>query len=160
MQYILLALDGVRVVRLDAHDGALDEFAIVDDVVCLGGQHALDVVVDVAKDDAIPLTAAIWLGTQRLDLKTLQDRDRVLVGGSLGVGEDGAATAESVTRNANADANDARKMSMNILESTSRDLACGVAHFSLLFVGRSGCVQRVNGPVLVKVEGEDENDGC
>lgn len=135
MLYILLALDGVGVVRLDAHDGALDEFAIVDDVICLGGEHALDVVVDVAEDYAISLAAAIWLGAQRLDLKTLQDRGRVLRGSQRGIGEDGAATAESVTHNANADARDAREMSMNVLESTSRDLACGITHFDCLFLG-------------------------
>lgn len=87
---ILLALDGVWVIGFDAHDAALDELAFVDDMVRLSGQHALDIVVDIAEDDAIPLATAIRLCSQRFDLKTLQDRNCILDCRSAWVVENGA----------------------------------------------------------------------
>lgn len=78
MEYILLALHIVGLERLDASNAALDQLAVVDDMVCLGGQHALDIVVDVTEDYAVSFRAAIWWCCQGLYLKTLQNRDREL----------------------------------------------------------------------------------
>src|SRR4051812_4011940 len=60
-------------------------------MVRLGGQHALHVVVDVAKDDAVPLGRASprTLALESLDMKTLHHRDRVLRGCAAGVEENG-----------------------------------------------------------------------
>lgn len=75
---VLLALHIVRLERLDAGNAALDQFAIMDDMVCLSGQHALDIVVDVAENYTVSFGAASWWGCQRLDLKALKNWDGVL----------------------------------------------------------------------------------
>lgn len=76
----LLALDGVCLVRLDAHNAALDKAAIVDDMVRLRGKHALDVVLDVAQDKTVAGAGTVASGRgwcrQRLDLETLKDGNR------------------------------------------------------------------------------------
>ena len=60
------------------------------EVVELGGEHALDVALDVAEDEAVPfLTLALRFGVKLLDLETLEDRNRKVSLGSDGVCEDG-----------------------------------------------------------------------
>lgn len=68
----------------------------MDDVVCLGGEHALDVVLDVAQDDTVPLTTARLLGREWFDLEALQDGDWELGSRPLRFVEDGAGTFMSV----------------------------------------------------------------
>lgn len=57
-----------------------------------GRQHALDIVLAIAENDSVTLsaTAAGWTRGQRLDLKTLEYRNGKLALCGLGVGEDGA----------------------------------------------------------------------
>ena len=90
---VLLAVEALSLVLLDAHDGAALQEAVVHDVVRLGGQHALDVVADVAEHDAVAVGAgAAGLVLEALDVEALHHRDGELDGGSLGVGEDGSGT--------------------------------------------------------------------
>lgn len=62
----------------------------MDDVVCLGGEHALYVVLHITEDNTIPLASgsSIGLSRERLDLKALQDRYGELGVGGIGIGED------------------------------------------------------------------------
>lgn len=64
---------------------------VVHHMIRLGGQHALHVVADVAKDDAVPLGRGSprTLALESLDMKTLHHRDRVLHGCAAGVEENG-----------------------------------------------------------------------
>jgi hypothetical protein len=105
-QYLLLALDGVGLVGLDADDAATLKLVVVNDVVCLGGQHALDVVVDITQHDSVSLgttSSASRVGSQGLDLKTLQDGNgEALLGGGL-VREDGAAETDMLVPDGRAD---------------------------------------------------------
>lgn len=94
---ILLSLDLVGRVGLETQDAALDKFAIVDDMICLGGEHALDKVIDVAQDDAVSLTAALLL-LHRPDLEALQDGDWELGIGPRGIVEDGTGRSSSVLK--------------------------------------------------------------
>lgn len=93
---ILLSLDRVGLEGLDAQDTVLDKFAIVDDVICLGGEHALDIVLDVAQDDTVSLTTAWLLCREWFDLKALQDGHWELGSRPRGVVEDGTARSSSV----------------------------------------------------------------
>ena len=93
---ILLSLDRVGLEGLDAQDAVLDEFAIVDDVICLGGEHALDIVLDVAQDDTVSLTTAWLLCCQWFDLEALEDGNWKLGSRPRGVVEDGTARSSSV----------------------------------------------------------------
>lgn len=61
----------------------------MDDVVHLGGQHALDVVVHIAQDNAISLGTAACLCGQRLDLQALEDRNGESGSGIVTIAEDG-----------------------------------------------------------------------
>lgn len=87
---ILFALDGIGLVRLDTHQATADQLSVVNDVACLRGQHGLYVVVHVAQDNAIPLTAGgtRLLVTQRLNLQALKNGHGELLRSFLGIGED------------------------------------------------------------------------
>jgi hypothetical protein len=61
---------------LEAHDASALESAIVHNVVCLGGKHALDVVSDIAQDNSVPFgTGSRAFGLECLDLEALHDGD-------------------------------------------------------------------------------------
>lgn len=60
------------------------------DMVRLGSEHALDIVVDVAENYTVPLATTWLLCCQWFDLEALQDRNWELRRRSLGLVEDGA----------------------------------------------------------------------
>lgn len=68
----------------------------MDNVVCLGGEHALNIVVDVAEDYTVPLAASWLLCCQWFDLEALQDRNWELDRRSVRLVEDGAGEITSV----------------------------------------------------------------
>ena len=89
---LLFAFDKVGLIRLDAHDAASSKFAIVDGVVGLGGEHALDVVASIAQNYSVSLNrcpSSSTLGCDSLDLKALKNRNGE-VSLDIGVVEDGA----------------------------------------------------------------------
>lgn len=69
----------------------------MDDVICLGGEHALDIVVDVAQDDAVSLTTTQLL-LHRFELEALQDGHWELGSRPRGVVEDGTGRSSSVLK--------------------------------------------------------------
>ena len=89
---VLLSLEALSLVLLQAHDAAALQEAIVDEMVCLRGHHTLDIVLEIAQHDAEPLGGggASALGVESFDLETLKNRDRKLLLGSIGVIEHGA----------------------------------------------------------------------
>ena len=92
---LLLALQVVRSVLLDAAEAASHELVLVDDMVGLGSKHRLDVVVAVAHDQAIAVTA-LGRGRHLLDLQALHDGDWEHLLGLVGVVEDDTARELSV----------------------------------------------------------------
>lgn len=62
------------------------------DMVRLSREHALYVALDIAQNKTIALGGGTWrLAIEGFDLKTLQNRNRKVSSGSVGVVEDGAA---------------------------------------------------------------------
>lgn len=64
----------------------------MNDMVCLGSQHALDIVPNIAQYDAISLGTSTGASFcfERLELKALQNGDRVELCCAVGIIEDGA----------------------------------------------------------------------
>jgi hypothetical protein len=87
---ILLALEVVGGVLLDAREATSDELLIMNDVVCLRGEHGLYVVLTVAHDEAVSVSS---LGRWRhlLYLQALHYRDGEELCSFVGIIEDGAA---------------------------------------------------------------------
>ena len=68
--HLLLALVVIGRELLEADDAAANKLVIVHHMVGLKGEHALDVMSAIAKDEAISLvTLRVW--SHLLDLKTL-----------------------------------------------------------------------------------------
>lgn len=71
----------------------------MNEMVCLRGHHALDVVLEIAQHDTEPLggdgAGGSILGVEGLDLETLKDRNRKLLLGVIGFIENGAVTEMS-----------------------------------------------------------------
>lgn len=62
----------------------------MDNVVRLGGEHTLDIVVDIAEHYTVPLTSSWLLCCEWFDLEALEDRNGVLSRCSVWLVEDGA----------------------------------------------------------------------
>lgn len=74
LKYLLLALQVVRGILLDARDAASYQFSIVHDMIRLQGKHSLDVVHSIAHDQTIPVLS-VGRGGHLFELKTLHYRD-------------------------------------------------------------------------------------
>lgn len=88
MANLLLALEGICLELLQAHERTLLQLLIVYEVVGSCGEHALDEVLSVTEDHPISL-CSISLGSQRLNLNTLAYWYWEVCGASFGVVEDG-----------------------------------------------------------------------
>lgn len=68
----LFSLDEASVIRLQPDEASLPQFAVMNVVICLGGQHGLHKVLDVAEDDSEPFAGRSG-ACQWLDLDALHD---------------------------------------------------------------------------------------
>lgn len=97
-RHVLLPLHGVRLVLSNPHDAVSDQLVVVDNVVDLRSQHALNIVAHIAENNPVSLRVASGLCGQRFDLQALENRDREFRVGTFGVIEDGAASAQLVRK--------------------------------------------------------------
>lgn len=77
---------------MNAGNTASLELVVLDNAVRLGGKHRLNIVLTIAHDEAISI-ASLGSWGHRLDLKTLENRDREELGRLVGVVEDDAGNA-------------------------------------------------------------------